>query len=67
MTCNYEGRVNVRYYSENGKYLDHGRFIYKTLPTVNEIIRPFPTTVWRVVETKIPPNDPCVEIYIKEI
>ena len=65
------GRLNVRYYDKDGKYLDHGRMIYKTLPMAGDIIHPFITIHgdcdWKVVEVKMPTDDTCFEIYVEDL
>jgi hypothetical protein len=66
----HNGRQHVRYYSKDGKYMDHGRMIYETLPVPGDIIHPFITINgpcnWKVHEVKMPDNDPCVEIIVEK-
>ncbi len=57
-------RKYVRYYNLNGVYLDHGRMIYSSIPSVGQIIKPFPGCLWEVIEVKFPENDQCIEIFI---
>ena len=66
---NHAGRLNVRYYDKDGKYLDHGRMIYQSIPAPGEVIHPFTTTKgsvsWKVIDVKMPENDPCFEFYVE--
>lgn len=68
---NHKGRLNVRYYDKDGKYIDHGRMIYPIIPIKDEIIHPFHTAFgkcdWKVIEVKMPDNDSCFEIYIEDL
>ena len=63
-------RLNIRYYDENGKYLDHGRLI-GSIANIGDTIHPFMTVNgecnWKVVDVKIPSNDSCFEICVKDL
>jgi len=67
----HNGRNHVRYYAKNGKYIDHGRMIYKEIPKAGEIIAPFMGTngpiKYKVAEVAFPPEDPCMVVYCEEV
>jgi len=64
----HAGRNHVRYYDVGtGKYLDHGRMIYKHLPRVGYVVKPFPYANWLIKEIKFPEGDVCIELYIIDI
>lgn len=67
----HNGCRNVRYYTKDGAYRDHGRMIYEKVPVVGEAIAPFMGTSglvkYVVVEVKFPEGDSCMEVYCDDL
>lgn len=64
-------RNHIRYYNQNGEFINHGEFIYESLPQIGDIINPVLEKTsageMRVLKLNSPENHDFYEIYIEEL